>query len=137
VEAQVFRQVIGHFATGVTVITTREQGINYGLTASAVCSLTLEPPMLLVCINKNAGTQAAISRTRFFAVNILDEGQADLAYQSAKPQTDKFQGIEAQQRKVRRSLLNCSGQGEQWIATMKKKANGSALIASGDWEIRS
>ena len=61
-EAYVFRQVIGHIASGVTVITTREQGINYGLTASAVCSLTLEPPMLLVCINKNTGTQAAISQ---------------------------------------------------------------------------
>ena len=93
-EAHVFRQVIGHFASGVTVITTREQGINYGLTASAVSSLTLEPPMLLVCINKNTGTQAAISRTRFFAVNILDESQADLAYQFAKPKTDKFQGVE-------------------------------------------
>jgi 4-nitrophenol 2-monooxygenase / 4-nitrocatechol 4-monooxygenase, reductase component len=94
VEPQVFRQVIGHFATGVTVITTREQGTNYGLTASAVTSLTLEPPMLLVCINKNTGTQAAISRTRVFAVNILDEGQADLAYKFAKPQSDKFQGVE-------------------------------------------
>jgi DNA-binding GntR family transcriptional regulator len=76
------------------VITTREQSTNYGLTASAVTSLTLEPPMLLVCINKNTGTQAAISRTRVFAVNILDEGQADLAYKFAKPQTDKFQGVE-------------------------------------------
>jgi flavin reductase (DIM6/NTAB) family NADH-FMN oxidoreductase RutF len=93
VEAYVFRRVIGHFASGVTVITTREQGINYGLTASAVSSLTLEPPMLLVCLNKHTGTQAAISRTRFFAVNILDEGQADLASQFAKPQTDKFQGV--------------------------------------------
>src|SRR5215469_14335353 len=92
-DAQVYRQVIGHFATGVTVITTRERGINYGLTASAVCSLTLEPPMLLVCINKHTGTQAAISRTRFFAVNILDESQADLASQFARPQTDKFQGV--------------------------------------------
>ncbi len=93
-DSQVFRQVIGQFASGVTVITTREQGINYGLTASAVSSLTLEPPMLLVCINKNTGTQAAISRTRFFAVNILDESQADLAYQFAKPKADKFQGVE-------------------------------------------
>ncbi len=93
-ESQVFRQVISHFASGVTVITTREQATNYGLTASAVTSLTLEPPMLLVCINKNTGTQAAISRTRLFAVNILDEGQADLAYKFAKPRTDKFQGVE-------------------------------------------
>ncbi|MBV9691200.1 MAG: flavin reductase family protein [Ktedonobacteraceae bacterium] len=93
-EPQVFRQVIGHFASGVTVITAREHGTNYGLTASAVSSLTLEPPMLLVCINKNTGTQAAISRTRVFAVNILNEGQADLAYKFAKPQSDKFQGVE-------------------------------------------
>ena len=90
----VFRQVIGHFASGVTIITTRERSTNYGLTASAVTSLTLEPPMLLVCINKNTGTQAAISRTRVFAVNILDEGQAGLAYKFAKPQSDKFQGVE-------------------------------------------
>ena len=90
----VFRQAIGHFASGVTIITTRERSTNYGLTASAVTSLTLEPPMLLVCINKNTGTQAVISRTRVFAVNILDEGQADLAYKFAKPQTDKFQGVE-------------------------------------------
>ena len=93
-DSQAFRQVIGHFASGVTIITTRDQGTNYGLTASAVTSLTLEPPMLLVCINKNTGTQAAISRTRVFAVNILDENQADLAYQFAKPQPDKFAGVE-------------------------------------------
>ncbi len=53
---QVFRQVIGNFSSGATVITTREQDTNYGLTASAVTSLTLEPPMLLVCVNKNTGT---------------------------------------------------------------------------------
>jgi len=94
VDPQVFRQVIGNFASGVTVITTREQDTNYGLTASAVTSLTLEPPMLLVCINKNTGTQAVISRTRTFGVNILDQDQAHLAYQFAKSQTDKFQGVD-------------------------------------------
>ena len=93
-DPQVFRQVIGNFASGVTVITTREQDTNYGLTASAVTSLTLEPPMLLVCINKNTGTQAAISRTRTFGVNILGQEQVHLAYQFAKPQSDKFQGVD-------------------------------------------
>ena len=93
-DPQVFRQVIGNFASGVTVITTREQDTNYGLTASAVTSLTLEPPMLLVCINKNTGTQAVISRTRTFGVNILGQEQAHLAYQFAKPQSDKFQGVD-------------------------------------------
>jgi flavin reductase (DIM6/NTAB) family NADH-FMN oxidoreductase RutF/DNA-binding GntR family transcriptional regulator len=94
VDPNVFRQVIGNFASGVTVITTREEDTNYGLTASAVTSLTLEPPMLLVCINKNTGTQAAISRTRKFGVNILGQEQAPLAYQFAKPQSDKFQGVD-------------------------------------------
>src|SRR2546425_5567367 len=93
-DPQVFRQIIGNFASGVTVITTREQGTNYGLTASAMTSLTLDPPMLLVCINKNTGTQAAISRTRTFGVNILDLDQAHLAYQFAKPQSNKFEGVD-------------------------------------------
>jgi flavin reductase (DIM6/NTAB) family NADH-FMN oxidoreductase RutF/DNA-binding GntR family transcriptional regulator len=94
VEQQLFREVIGHFASGVTIITTREQETNYGLTASAVTSLTLEPPMLLVCINKNTGTQAVISRNRTFAVNILDVNQTELALQFARPSADKFQGVE-------------------------------------------
>ncbi len=86
---QVFRQVIGNFSSGATVITTREQDTNYGLTASAVTSLTLEPPMLLVCVNKNTGTQAAITRNRKFGVNILGEEQGELAYQFVRPQTNK------------------------------------------------
>ncbi len=93
-DPHVFRQVIGNFASGVTVITAREHDTNYGLTASAVTSLTLEPPMLLVCINKNTGTQAVISRIRTFGVNILNQDQAHLAYQFAKPQSDKFQGVD-------------------------------------------
>ena len=94
VDPLVFRRVIGNFASGVTIITTREQDTNYGLTASAVTSLTMEPPMLLVCINKNTGTQAAISRTGTFGVNILGQEQAHLAYQFAKPQSDKFEGVD-------------------------------------------
>ncbi len=93
-DPQVFRRVIGSFASGVTVITTREQGTDYGLTASAMTSLTLEPPMLLVCINKNTGTQAAISRNRVFGVNVLDESQAPLAYKFAKPSSNKFEGVD-------------------------------------------
>lgn len=93
-EQLVFREVIGHFATGVTVITSRHDDTNYGLTASAVTSLTLEPPMILVCVNKNTGTQDAISRSHKFAVNILDEDQAELAYKFAKPKSNKFEGVD-------------------------------------------
>ena len=59
-----FRDVIGHFATGVTIITTREGEIDFGVTVSAVTSLSLEPPMLLVCLNRTSRTGASVGRTR-------------------------------------------------------------------------
>ncbi len=64
VEQDAFRNAIGHFASGVTVITARHEDTDYGLTASAVSSLSLEPPMLLVCLNKNSRTNHAISTSK-------------------------------------------------------------------------
>lgn len=62
VDPDLFRDVIGHFASGVTVITAREQGADYGATVSAVTSLSLEPPMLLVCLNWKSATQVFARR---------------------------------------------------------------------------
>ncbi|MCL6442258.1 MAG: flavin reductase [Alicyclobacillus sp.] len=94
VDPDVFRDVIGRFASGVTVITARHADRNYGITASAVSSLSLEPPMVLVCVNRKTGTCHAISESRVFAINILDENQADIAERFARPQTDKFLGLD-------------------------------------------
>ena len=88
-DQQVYRDVIGRFASGVTVITTAVDGAPVGTTASAVSSLSLEPPMVLVCLNKTSDTQAALLKTGAFCVNILAEGQQDLAYQFAR-KGDKF-----------------------------------------------
>ena len=93
-DRDVFRHVIGHFASGVTVITTRHDGQDFGMTASAVSSLSMDPPMLLVCINRRNPTQQAVSASRVFAVNILDESQAELAERFGRPGPDKFAGME-------------------------------------------
>lgn len=93
-DREVFRNVIGHFASGVTVITARHAGVDYGMTASAVSSLSMEPPMLLVCINENNPTQQAVSASGAFAVNILDESQADLAERFGRWGEDKFAGVQ-------------------------------------------
>jgi 4-nitrophenol 2-monooxygenase / 4-nitrocatechol 4-monooxygenase, reductase component len=82
--AEEFRDVMGHFATGVTIITARHEGEPFGTTASAVCSLSLEPPMLLACMNKESGTGRAIEADGRFAVNILSEGQPELAKRFAR-----------------------------------------------------
>jgi 4-nitrophenol 2-monooxygenase / 4-nitrocatechol 4-monooxygenase, reductase component len=88
-----FRDVIGHFASGVTVITALHDGQRYGTTASAVSSLSLEPPMLLICLNKQSSTGQAIAAAHRFAVNILREEQPDAAIQFASKGVDKFAGL--------------------------------------------
>lgn len=84
------RSVIGHFASGVTIITTRHEGIDYGLTASAVCALSLAPPMLLICVNRTSNTREAIAQSQVFAVNILRENQSEVARQFARSNPQKF-----------------------------------------------
>jgi flavin reductase (DIM6/NTAB) family NADH-FMN oxidoreductase RutF/DNA-binding GntR family transcriptional regulator len=88
-----FRDVIGSFATGVTVITALHEGKPHGTTASAVTSLSLEPPMILICLNETSSTGRAIAGAGRFAVNILGEDQAHEAMRFAKKGKDKFDGL--------------------------------------------
>jgi 4-nitrophenol 2-monooxygenase / 4-nitrocatechol 4-monooxygenase, reductase component len=88
-----FREVISHFASGVTVITALHDGRSFGTTASAVTSLSLEPPMLLICMNKQSETGRAVARSKRFGVNILGADQVDLAERFAQKGGDKFAGV--------------------------------------------
>src|SRR3954449_12387486 len=88
-----FREVISHFASGVTVITALDEERAYGTTASAVASLSLEPPMLLVCMNKQSETGRAVAASQCFGVNILGADQVDLAERFAQKGGDKFAGV--------------------------------------------
>jgi flavin reductase (DIM6/NTAB) family NADH-FMN oxidoreductase RutF len=92
-EQSAFREAIAHFATGVTVITTMNGDKRAGMTASAVASLSLEPVLLLVCIDNRLPAHEAIERSRRFVVNVLGEGQEALALQFARPAEDKFAGV--------------------------------------------
>jgi len=86
--------VMGAFATGVTVITTRDRsGKAYGLTANAVSSLSLVPPLLLICVDRNAETHPHFLDSKCFIVNILGEHQEDLSVRFAKSGGEKFDGV--------------------------------------------
>ena len=102
-DKETFRHVIGHFASGVTVLTTRDGDEDFGATASAVSSLSLEPPMLLVCLNTRGSTQQAIHASRTFGVNILDEDQGIVAERFASPHGQKFEGLNVRARRGRRA----------------------------------
>lgn len=88
-----FRDVIGHFTSGVTVVTARHESAAFGTTASAVSSLSLEPPMLLVCMNQASSTGRAIAASLRYGVNILSEDQSHLAVRFATKAKDKFDGV--------------------------------------------
>jgi len=104
-DPQHFRHVVGHLASGVTVVTTRMDGEAYGMTASSVTSLSLAPPMMLACLNRATPTTQAVSRSGRYAVNVLGQGHAHLAQQFAVPSDDKFKGVEVLEGRHRVPLL--------------------------------
>lgn len=85
-----FRSIAGHFAAGVTVVSTTEAGTLYGTTVSAVSSLSLEPPMMLVCLNTASATHNALVRAGVFGISILASSQGAMAYHFGRRGGDKF-----------------------------------------------
>ncbi len=93
VDAGAFRHVVGHLASGVTIITTRTAKGPFGMTASSVTSLSLEPPMMLACLNRTRQTASAVSEAGAYVVNVLGQGSEHLAQQFAAPSPDKFADV--------------------------------------------
>ncbi len=94
-----FRRVMSHFATGVTIITAWDADHRpTGLTASSFTSVSLHPPLILVCVSQNAQSYPAIKAAGCFAVNILAQGQEAasrrFATSTPAPGEEKFAGLE-------------------------------------------
>jgi flavin reductase (DIM6/NTAB) family NADH-FMN oxidoreductase RutF len=77
--SRAFRNVMGLFATGVTVIAAETEGETHGMTANAITSVSLEPMLVLVCVQKNAHMAGVLRQSGQFSINILNEDQADLS----------------------------------------------------------
>src|SRR5215207_2672363 len=89
-----FRRVMGHFATGVTIVTSHDgAGKLGGLTANAIASVSLAPAMVLVCVDKAADSYPLFGASKSFAINILSNDQETLSRRFAKSGGDKFTGI--------------------------------------------
>jgi flavin reductase (DIM6/NTAB) family NADH-FMN oxidoreductase RutF len=85
------RRAFGNFLTGVTVVTTRDQaGLPCGMTANSFTSVSLDPPLVLVCIGKGSSNIAAFEATDRFAVNILSHDQAEIATMFSARGIDRF-----------------------------------------------
>ena len=90
-----FRSALGHFATGVTVVTTvSADGRKVGMTANSFTSVSMDPPLVLWCPSKRAPSLGDFEEATHFAINILASDQHVLSRQFATPATDKFAGVE-------------------------------------------
>jgi len=78
-ESRLFRQTMGRFATGVTVITTMDEDSVHGMTANAFCSVSLEPPLVLIAVGKRTRMHGLLVQSRRYAVSILSKDQEELA----------------------------------------------------------
>ena len=90
-----FRDALSHFASGITVVSTKDTaGKLHGITVSAFCSVSLDPPLILVCIEKMTGSHQALLNSKAFVVNILSEDQSHISEHFASIVPDKFYGID-------------------------------------------
>lgn len=89
----VFRQLMSQFASGVVILTAKQGEVCHGITVSSFCSLSLEPPKILACVNKNSFFLDLIEQSQLFGINILDESGEWLSRHFASRSHSKFSGI--------------------------------------------
>ena len=93
IASEEFRRVLGHFPTGVTVITAYGEDGPVGMTANSFTAVSLDPPLVLVCPGRSSTTWPRIRAARRFCANVLAHGQADICRRFAQPSEDRFAGI--------------------------------------------
>lgn len=134
IEEEHFRTVMGRFATGVTVVTTRDAGgVPLGLTVSAFTSVSLDPLQILICVHREAGPHDPLLERGTFAVNVLSADQGPLAIRFATgPTRERFQGIDFRDSPLGDPLLS----GLAWLACRVRQvwAGGDHSVILGEVE---
>ena len=126
-----FRDTLGRFATGVTVVTTGEQPNFVGMTAQSFSSLSLDPPLVLVCVDKNASMLPLLKETAAFTVNVLADSDADVSnfFASSKRPPPPHQFDDAPH------ALGVTGQPRLACATAVFDCRLHEVLEGGDHEI--
>lgn len=93
-DQRAFRNALGRFATGVTVMTTRDaDGVPVGVTVNSFSSVSLDPPLVLFCLDRSATCLRSFIASARFAVNVLGEDQHEISRRFSGPRTDRWTGI--------------------------------------------
>lgn len=132
VEASAFRDACSRFATGVCVVTSSGADGPSGMTANAVTSLSLDPPLMIVCFAHTARTLQAVQHSGRFGVHFLSQHQEDVAarFASKMPEAEKFEGLEWAEREGVPMVAGCLA----WLACEVRQLvpGGDHLIGVGE-----
>lgn len=111
IDGSEFRRVLGHFPTGVTIVTSRRADeAPCGLTVNAFCSVSLEPALVLVCVERSSESHECISASSTFAVNVLEQGRGEGLSRrfSTWGVEDKFRGVAYRAEKTGAPVLEAA-----------------------------
>ena len=122
-----FKHALSHFASGITIVTTEHEGTDYGLTVASFASLSLSPPLVLVCISKSSSSHEPIAASGKFGVSILGSDQEAVSGRFASRGGDKFAGLD-----VRRGTLGVPLVGNA-LATLECRVKDQ--VVGGDHSI--
>lgn len=107
VTAETLREALSHLAGGVVIVTTRgKDGDPRGMTATAVCSVSLEPPLVMACLDTRAATHAAVAESGIFALNLLPDSEEELARRFAVSAPGKFVDLDVSSGQTGAPLLD-------------------------------
>lgn len=135
VDPESFRRACAKFATGITVATVSdESGIPFGMTANSFTSVSLQPPLILFCIDYRCTLLPAFRRSQSFGINILREEQQDLSVRFASACGDRFEGVEWYRGKdgvplLKHALANLACSSRQVI----EAGDHTVLVAEVQW----
>ena len=107
IDQSTFRATLGRFASGITVITARDSdGRDVGMTVSAFSSLSLDPPLVLICIDNGASVAPVLEHCERFAVNVLSDEQEPLSRRFSEKEIDRFEGVAYHRGQLDLALLD-------------------------------
>ncbi len=99
VDTESFKQVLASWASGVSIVTSRHADHVHGMTVSAFCSVSLSPPLVMVCLDKASNTLELVEAAKVFSVNVLAQGQEELSHRFASKEHEdvRFKGLDCKQ----------------------------------------
>lgn len=107
IDPSTFRATLGRFASGITVITARDtDGRDVGMTVSAFSSVSLDPPLVLICIDNGASVAPVLEHCDRFAVNVLSDEQEPLSRRFSEKEIDRFEGVAYHRGQLDLALLD-------------------------------